>query len=144
MKRQLTGVENDRRKQRFRKNGLSDLESIGEDHYFIKNNYRYVIPYTFEYRVNTKQRWFGRRILEVFSWEFPHGSANYWENELVHRHEAATTADPVEIICSDSEKVVVNKPAGLPVHPCGNYRKNSLLARLVVEHDLRNLHVVHR
>ncbi|GJQ08868.1 hypothetical protein GpartN1_g659.t1 [Galdieria partita] len=165
------GVENYQRKQRFHKNGVSDLENISEDHYFVKNNYRYVVPYPFEFRVNTKQRWFGRRVLEVFSWEFPHGSQQYWEKELtegrllvngdkvspdfilrnghvlthiVHRHEAATTTEEAEIIYVDPDKVVVNKPASLPVHPCGNYRKNSLIARLYVEKDLKNLHVTHR
>ncbi|EME32305.1 pseudouridylate synthase [Galdieria sulphuraria] len=164
-------VDNYQKKQRFHKNGLNDLESISEDHFFVKNNCRYVIPYPFEFRVNTKQRWFGRSILEVFSWEFPHGSQQYWERELaegrllvnghkispnfilqnghvvthvVHRHEAATTAEAAEIIYMDADKVVVNKPANLPVHPCGNYRKNSLLARLCVEQDLKNLHVIHR
>lgn len=33
---------------------------------------RIVPPYNFEYQVNAKQRWIGRRLVDVFAAEFPH------------------------------------------------------------------------
>ena len=32
----------------------------------------------------------------------------------------------VEVLYEDEEIVVVNKPPSWPVHPCGNYKFNSL------------------
>eukprot|EP00871_Galdieria_phlegrea_P005975 jgi/Galph1/865/GphlegSOOS_G5670.1 len=164
-------LNNCQRRQFFRKNGVTDLLQLTEEHYYVKDNCRYVIPYPFEYIVNTKKRWFGKTVLEVFGWEFPHGSTEYWKREIsegrflinnsrvspdsilengqvithrVHRHKSVTLAEPVKIVFMDDRIVVVNKPASLPVHPCGSFRKNSLLARLAVEHGLVDLHVVHR
>jgi hypothetical protein len=40
--------------------------------------------------------------------------------------------------------IVVNKPSSIPVHPAGRYRHNSLVYILAREHNMRNLHLVHR
>jgi 23S rRNA-/tRNA-specific pseudouridylate synthase len=40
--------------------------------------------------------------------------------------------------------VVIDKPSSIPVHPCGRYRQNSILFILSKEHNLKNLHSVHR
>jgi len=51
----------------------------------------------------------------------------------VHRHEPAvglsntSSEDPIRIVYEDDSLLVVDKPATLPIHPCGGYNFNSLL-----------------
>ena len=51
----------------------------------------------------------------------------------VHRHEPAVglsnrlSQDPIKIVYEDETLLVVDKPATLPIHPCGGYNFNSLL-----------------
>lgn len=44
------------------------------------------------------------------------------------------TSQPVQIVHQDADLIVINKPAGVPVHPAGRYRHNSVLNILSVEH----------
>ncbi|XP_017042842.1 RNA pseudouridylate synthase domain-containing protein 2 isoform X3 [Drosophila ficusphila] len=44
----------------------------------------------------------------------------------------------------DKDIVVVNKPASIPVHPCGRYRHNTVVFILAKEHNLKNLRTIHR
>lgn len=44
-----------------------------------------------------------------------------------HRHEPPVTAQPVGIVHEDNDMVVINKPAGVPVHPAGRYNFNSVI-----------------
>lgn len=37
------------------------------------------------------------------------------------------TAQPIEIVHEDNDMIVINKPAGLPVHPAGRYNYNSII-----------------
>lgn len=52
----------------------------------------------------------------------------------------------VEIVAETDSVVVVNKPASVPVHPCGQYRKNTVVAILEAERGdgFRALSPVHR
>ena len=40
--------------------------------------------------------------------------------------------------------VVVDKPASIPVHPCGRYRHNTMVFILAKEEGLKNLRTIHR
>nr|XP_014431814.1 RNA pseudouridylate synthase domain-containing protein 2 isoform X1 [Pelodiscus sinensis]XP_025043308.1 RNA pseudouridylate synthase domain-containing protein 2 isoform X2 [Pelodiscus sinensis] len=40
--------------------------------------------------------------------------------------------------------VVVDKPSSLPVHPCGRFRHNTVIFILGKEHNLKELHTIHR
>lgn len=51
-----------------------------------------------------------------------------------HRHEPPVTSKPVQIVHQDEDLIVINKPAGVPVHPAGRYRHNSVLNILSIEH----------
>lgn len=53
---------------------------------------------------------------------------------FVHRHEPPVMDQPVKVLFSDADVVVVQKPASVPVHPCGQYRKNTVLGILQAEH----------
>ncbi|KAF3426946.1 hypothetical protein E2986_03356 [Frieseomelitta varia] len=44
----------------------------------------------------------------------------------------------------DEDVVVVNKPASIPVHPCGRYRHNTVVFILAKEYNLKNLRTIHR
>jgi hypothetical protein len=61
----------------------------------------------------------------------------------LHRHEVPVSAAPINILYETPELVIVDKPASMPIHPCGKYRYNSLL--YILEHDLgERLYSVHR
>ena len=53
----------------------------------------------------------------------------------VHRHEPPVFAQgiPIRVEGAVDDYVAVYKPAGMPVHPCGQYRKNTLLMTLEKE-----------
>uniref|UniRef100_A0A915LQA7 Pseudouridine synthase n=1 Tax=Meloidogyne javanica TaxID=6303 RepID=A0A915LQA7_MELJA len=55
-------------------------------------------------------------------------------HHLVHRHENEIPDLPIKIIAETDDFLVVNKPSGLPVHPCGNYRFNSVKGLLENEY----------
>ncbi|KFZ49311.1 RNA pseudouridylate synthase domain-containing protein 2, partial [Podiceps cristatus] len=69
---------------------------------------------------------------------------NDFLRNTVHRHEPPVTAQPIQILVEDDEVVVVDKPSSLPVHPCGRVRHNTVIFILGKEHDLKELHTIHR
>jgi tRNA pseudouridine32 synthase len=48
-------------------------------------------------------------------------------SHTLHRHEPPVTAQPIGIIHEDNDMIVINKPAGVPVHPAGRYNYNSVV-----------------
>jgi 23S rRNA-/tRNA-specific pseudouridylate synthase len=65
-------------------------------------------------------------------------------SRLVHVHESPVLDEAVRIVHEDEEVLVVDKPASWPVHPCGNYRLNSLVYILGRDRGYRNLRPIHR
>ena len=63
---------------------------------------------------------------------------------IVHRHEVPVTSEEIKIITMTDDLVVVNKPASIPVHPCGRYRHNSVVFILAKEYGFKNLRTIHR
>ena len=57
------------------------------------------------------------------------------------RHEPGVLDEPIEIIEDTADMLVVNKPASIPVHPCGRYMFNTLVFILAKEYGypLENL-----
>lgn len=47
-------------------------------------------------------------------------------SHTLHRHEPPVTSLPIGIIHEDDDMVVIDKPAGVPVHPTGRYNHNSV------------------
>ncbi|KAK3701198.1 DRAP deaminase [Vermiconidia calcicola] len=102
-----------------------------------------------------KQRWRGREILDIFRDEFRDRTPEYYAQSIssgaiqlngkpvestqttvkngdiishtLHRHEPPVTAQPIGIVHEDEDVIVINKPAGVPVHPAGRYNYNSLI-----------------
>ncbi|KDD73813.1 hypothetical protein H632_c1818p1 [Helicosporidium sp. ATCC 50920] len=141
--------------------------------YVYKDGLCLVRPYHFNFRCSVKARWEGSTLAEAFAREFPGRPPAYYtwaiahgklhiEGELlsdpqariragqrlrhlVHRHEPPVLACDPAVLGQTPDIVAVFKPAGLPVHETGPYRKNTLLARLrMLCPDLGPLYPVHR
>lgn len=150
--------------------GYSD-DRFNETSYYYDSGLRKVYPYYFTFTTYTKGRWVGDTILDVFSREFrAHPAEEYKRcieagtltvnyekvpvdyplkhNDLlanvVHRHEVPVVNSPIEVVHIDKDVVVINKPASIPVHPCGRYRHNTIVFILAKEYNLKNLRTIHR
>nr|XP_014085618.1 RNA pseudouridylate synthase domain-containing protein 2 [Bactrocera oleae] len=150
--------------------GFSD-DRYEETSYYFENGLRKVYPYYFTFTTFTKGRWVDEKILDVFSREFrAHPPEEYKRSILtgslkvnyecvpvdyklkhndllsntVHRHEVPVTDQPITIVHMDEDIVVINKPASIPVHPCGRYRHNTVVFILAKEYNLKNLRTIHR
>eukprot|EP00750_Incisomonas_marina_P015125 INCI18088.2.p1 GENE.INCI18088.2~~INCI18088.2.p1 ORF type:complete len:423 (-),score=48.37 INCI18088.2:716-1984(-) len=141
--------------------------------YVVKGGLRCVAPYLHTFEVFCKQRWLGRPLLDVVSAEWAMYGRNYFIRAIelglllvnnkpaspgyvlgqkdllshtVHRHEPPVSAADVEVLHRGSDGlVVVDKPATVPVHPCGSYFHNSVISILGAHHrDLRGIKTIHR
>ncbi|XP_073683430.1 pseudouridylate synthase RPUSD2 [Garra rufa] len=147
-------------------------EHFAETSYYFEGGLRKVYPYYFDFTTYCKGRWIGKTLLEVFKSEFRAESIDYYNSAVkegriklnetpvddlniilknndfmrntVHRHEPPVIGKPLEVLVDDGEVVVVDKPASLPVHPCGRYRHNTVIFILGKENGLCGLHTVHR
>lgn len=147
--------------------------NYSEASYIITNGIRYVAPYVFEFTTFAKGRWLGRELFEVLSREFGGQSKDYWINAIklgnvrinnrivnhdhkfrngdamlhrTHRHEPPIVGE-ITFVGETDKYMAINKPASLPVHPCGAYKYNSLTCILQKEPLIPNqphLHLVHR
>ncbi|KAI9882256.1 MAG: heme oxygenase [Watsoniomyces obsoletus] len=132
--------------------------------YYFENGFRKVRPYHFTYNTYCKQRWRGRELLDIFVSEFRDRPAEYYKEAILagrvvvnghpvinpstvvkngdlishtlHRHEPPVTSQPIRIVHEDNDVIVINKPAGVPVHPTGRYNFNSLIEIMRSERGL--------
>ncbi|KAJ8537051.1 hypothetical protein K7X08_035452 [Anisodus acutangulus] len=65
-------------------------------------------------------------------------------SHFLHMHEPPVMSWDVEILCEEPDVLTVCKPASVPVHPCGQYRKNTVVGILQAEYGLAPLFPVHR
>lgn len=142
------------------------------DYYFdLKSGMRLVYPYDFVYRTNVKRRWVGEKINSIYkdefrAYEYEHVVRKFERGDItvngekvtmerivkdgdviasrVHRHEHPILATPIKIVHEDDQMLVLNKPSSVPIHPCGKYRLNSILALLYKEMNYKEVHIVHR
>lgn len=146
-------------------------EKFDETSYYFENGLRKVYLYFFTFTTYTKGRWVGRTLFDVFGEEFRAHSTKEYEQHIengfltinnervtsdyvfkhndllaniVHRHEVPVTSDTIDIIHIDKDIVVINKPASIPVHPCGRYRHNTIIFLLAKEYNLKDLKTIHR
>uniref|UniRef100_A0A1A7W8Y5 Pseudouridylate synthase RPUSD2 n=1 Tax=Iconisemion striatum TaxID=60296 RepID=A0A1A7W8Y5_9TELE len=147
-------------------------EHFVETSYYFEGGLRKVYPYYFDFKTYCKGRWIGKSLTEVFKNEFRAESIEYYQeaakegrirlnetpvedlsvvlrnNDLmrntVHRHEPPVIGTPLQILVDDGEVLVVDKPASIPVHPCGRFRHNTVIFILGKEHGISELHTVHR
>ncbi|TPX60567.1 hypothetical protein PhCBS80983_g01687 [Powellomyces hirtus] len=142
-------------KQRGRKDFKLESEQLLADvHYYFEKGLRKVEPYEFTYRTYVKGRWIGRPLIETFTKEFQDKTPEYYRQAIIcgkitindkmvavdykprggdimahsiHRHEPPVTADPLDLVYSDENLLVVNKPSSIPIHPTGRYHHNTML-----------------
>ncbi|KAK5916812.1 hypothetical protein CgunFtcFv8_011757 [Champsocephalus gunnari] len=147
-------------------------EHFDETDYYFDGGLRKVRPYYFDFKTYCKGRWIGKSLLEVFKHEFRAETMEYYHraakegrirlndtpvedlsvvlrnNDLmkntVHRHEPPVVGRPLEVLVDDGEVLVVDKPASIPVHPCGRFRHNTVIFILGKERGISELHTVHR
>ncbi|XP_006647267.2 RNA pseudouridine synthase 7 [Oryza brachyantha] len=139
--------------------------------YIFRNGRRYVRPYYFEFISHVKNRWAGKTIVDLFTDEFKGRPREYYvravncgrlqvDDQMVHtdyivqssqkishflhRHEPPVLGGDITILQNEVDVVTVCKPASVPVHPCGQYRKNTVVGILQAEHGLASLFPVHR
>eukprot|EP01063_Lacrimia_lanifica_P018827 TRINITY_DN2577_c1_g1_i9.p2 TRINITY_DN2577_c1_g1~~TRINITY_DN2577_c1_g1_i9.p2 ORF type:complete len:296 (+),score=116.83 TRINITY_DN2577_c1_g1_i9:49-888(+) len=147
-------------------------EDAPQEVYYRTRGLRCVRPYWYDLETHVKGRWVGRTLLDVFLKEFPHHSEAYyktaielgrilidgWETSAehkvqhneklthsLHRHEYPVLDLPVKILAESDRFYAVDKPASIPVHPCGRYAQNTLVSILRNEQGMAGvLHPVHR
>ncbi|KAK4410750.1 RNA pseudouridine synthase 7 [Sesamum angolense] len=123
--------------------------------YIFRDGIRYVRPYYFEFISHAKNRWAGKTIVDLFADEFKGRPRDYYVLSIfkMHlpsvfyagcRHEPPVMARDVKILHTEPDVVTVCKPASVPVHPCGQYRKNTVVGILQAEHDLAPIFPIHR
>ncbi|XP_069773350.1 pseudouridylate synthase RPUSD2 [Narcine bancroftii] len=146
-------------------------QHFSETEYYFEHGLRKVVPYYFDFQTYCKGRWVGKTLHQVFSTEFRAEPIEYYTQAVkagrirlneqpadlntvlksndfmrntVHRHEPPVTAQPITILSQDQDMVVVDKPTSIPVHPCGRFRHNTVIFILGKEHNLTELHTIHR
>lgn len=153
--------------------GENDKSVLDEDEkteYVIDGKLRRTNPYYYTYMTYCKLRWRDRSLLDIFSKEFRLYPESYYVKALengqvtlngkktnketiikngdlichrIHRHEPPVSSNPVKIVHQDDDIVVIDKPSGVPVHPTGRYRHNSVTFILKKEFGL-NVHPCNR
>lgn len=131
--------------------------------YYLENGLRRVAPYHYTYNTFCKARWRDREILDIFAKEFRDRSEAYYREAIeegrivlngvscrdvhtrvkngdvishtLHRHEPPVSAQPIRVVHEDEGMIVIDKPAGIPVHPAGRYKFNSIVEIMRAERD---------
>ncbi|KAG0688276.1 hypothetical protein C6P40_001189 [Pichia californica] len=146
------------------------LEEDEDTKYIIDGKLRRTTPYFYTYMTYCKLRWRDRTLLDIFSNEFRLYPESYYVKALengqvtlngnktnkdtvirngdlichrIHRHEPPVSSKPVKIVYQDDKIVVIDKPSGVPVHPTGRFRHNTVTYILKKEHGL-NVHPCNR
>ncbi|KAA6423566.1 MAG: RNA pseudourine synthase 7-like [Trebouxia sp. A1-2] len=154
---------------------VESAETPAKSEDYIKvNGLRLVKPYYFDFLCSVKKRWLGKTIIDVFSEEFASRPRSYYQEafedgrlrieggkgtatadtllngnhrmrHFIHRHEPPVLNLPLEVVAETQDLIAVHKPASMPVHACGQYRKNTVMALLQMGRpDLGKLFPVHR
>ncbi len=128
-------------------------------------------PYLNQRPINMRGLLLGESCLDFLTRKIPSKSRDYWNAELNNGHvkrlgvalssedklrsgdtllhtllesaEPAVSTD-IEVLHEDHNLFVVNKPAPLPVHPCGRYRFHTFTEIAKQAWPDLNLHLVHR
>lgn len=134
---------------------------------------RHEAPYWHTFNTNAKQRWYGRRILDVLVEEFRDRTKHYYtwaihkgllvvngekvtpsyivqNGDLLahkaHKHEPPVSSEPVRILHRDDKegRLVIVKPGSVPVHPAGRYMRHTLLELIKSDFGIPKVHTANR
>nr|XP_032819811.1 RNA pseudouridylate synthase domain-containing protein 2-like [Petromyzon marinus] len=144
---------------------------FSETEFVLHGSLRKVRPYYADATARCKARWLGLSLRQLYEREFhsetvasyeaacavgrltlngrrTHLDAVLRDGDTIrlrtHRHEPPVSSRPVVVVAEEHDLVAVDKPASLPVHPCGRYRHGSLLFVLGKERGVSGLHTLHR
>lgn len=131
---------------------IHEEETEGAE-YFLEGPLRRVTPYFFTYLTYCKLRWRDRKLIDVFIDEFRDKDEKFYRKAIAagqvtlnkkpttidsvvkngdlisnrcHRHEPAVSSRPIKIVFEDENIIAISKPSGIPVHPAGRYRYNTI------------------
>ena len=64
----------------------------------------------------------------------------------IHRHEPPVSSKPIRIIHHNPKTglLVIDKPAGIPVHAAGRYHQNTIVSILRLEHGFKDVAAINR
>ena len=129
------------------------------------------VPYNNVRPINVPLRFDHQTVLDVLVGMHPQMSPQYWQDEcrtgmIVWKGEPLSvdtkvrsgwrvehllpqTVEPdvnaaVEILYEDADLIGVNKPAPLPMHPCGRFNRNSLIYVLNKLYEGEQIRICHR
>ncbi|KAL4787938.1 hypothetical protein BJX76DRAFT_345229 [Aspergillus varians] len=129
--------------------------------YYFEGGLRRVYPYHYTYNTYCKERWRNRELVDIFTTEFRDREPGYYRKALdsgnvcvngkpagphtvlkngevishtLHRHEPAVTGSDIGIIYESDDLLVIDKPAGVPVHSTGRYHYNSVMEILRIKY----------
>lgn len=129
--------------------------------YIIEGRLRRVPPYFFTYLTYCKMRWRDRPLLDIFVDEFRDRDAEFYKKAIgdgqvtlnkktaglesivrngdlishrCHRHEPSVSSREIKIVYEDENIIAIDKPSGIPVHPTGRYRFNTITK--IFQHEI--------
>ena len=129
------------------------------------------VPKKIIYTLSVKQKFDGLSIVDFYCLAIPSIPKEKWINKVETgnmtvndktitleykvrtgdrtQHSTDPTAEPevngdIKLIFEDEELLVVNKPAPLPIHPCGRFSKNSLIEILKTAFPKSIYKIIHR
>lgn len=129
--------------------------------YIIEGRLRKVPPYFFTYLTYCKLRWRDRNLLDIFVNEFRDKDAAFYKEAIAagqvtlnkkpahldsivrngdlishrsHRHEPSVSSKPIKIVFENDDIIAIDKPSGIPVHPTGRYRYNTITK--IFQHEM--------
>ncbi|KAL4871076.1 hypothetical protein BDV12DRAFT_183971 [Aspergillus spectabilis] len=130
--------------------------------YYFEGGLRRVHPYHYTYNTYCKERWRNRELVDIFTSEFRDREPDYYKKALdrghitvngqpagphtilkngevmshtLHRHEPPVTGNEIGIIHETDDLLVIDKPAGVPVHSTGRYHYNSVIEILRIKYN---------
>lgn len=131
--------------------------------YVNDGKFRRVKPYFYTYLTYCKERWRNRTLIDIFTNEFRDREESYYRSAIVegkvrlndkiaaidtivkngdliihkiHRHEPPVSSKEIKILKQFNDLIIIDKPSGIPVHPAGRYRFNSVTKILQKEHGM--------
>lgn len=146
-------------------------EIEGGAKYVFDGGIRRVPPYYFTYLTFCKQRWIGRPIYDVFCAEFRDREPDYYKRAIqsgsvlvndkpaslqtilkngdlishrTHKHEQPVSSEPIRIIHEDDDLLIIDKPSGVPAHPTGRFKFNTVVSILKYEQHAAEAHPCNR
>ncbi|WPK24890.1 hypothetical protein PUMCH_002189 [Australozyma saopauloensis] len=129
--------------------------------YIIEGPLRRVTPYYFTYLTYCKLRWRDRKLVDIFIEEFRDKNPEFYRKTIAagkvllnkkpssidtvvkngdlishrcHRHEPPVSSRPIKIVYEDNDVIAIDKPSGIPVHPTGRVRYNTVTK--ILQHEL--------